>query len=98
MGLSALRTSLSEITKAGYYSIIADQTADVSHQKQLVVCIRWIDNKFEIHGVAAQIQHDAPSALYIHCFTHCINLCVQTIGRQGIPIQDALDLARVLLT
>ena len=35
-----------------------------------------------LHGVAAQIQHDVPSALYVHCFAHCTNLCLQTIGRQ----------------
>ena len=145
MALSALRGLLSEIRKAGCYSINADKTADVSRQEQLVVCITWIDDKFEIHedpielsdfpkthtntltacikdcllrcclpisqccgqgydgaanlsgyfhGVTAQIQHDAPSAFYVHCFAHCTNLCLQTIYHQCIPVRDALDLSR----
>ena len=39
-----------KIRKAGCYSIIADETADVSHQEQLIVYIRWIDDEFEIHA------------------------------------------------
>ena len=45
-----------------------------------------------LNGVAAQIQTDTPSALYIHCLAHCTNLCLQTIGHQCIAIRDALDL------
>ena len=143
MGLNVLRGLLSEIRNAEFYSIIADEASDVSHKEQLVVCIRWVDNDFEIHedpielinvpktdantlttcikdclvrcclpisqcrgqaydgasnmsghlsGVAAQIQTDTPSALYVHCLAHCTNLCLQTVGRQCIPIRDALDL------
>ena len=29
------------------------------------------------HGVAAQISSIEPTALYIHCFAHCLNLAVQ---------------------
>ena len=45
-----------------------------------------------LHGVAAQIQENVPSALYVHCLAHCTNLCLQTVGRQCVPIRDALDL------
>ena len=45
-----------------------------------------------LNGVAAQIQKDLPSALYIHCLAHCTNLCLQSVGRQCIPVQDALVL------
>ena len=44
-------------------------------------------------GTATQIQHDAPSTLYVHCLAHCTNLCLQTIDLQYIPVLHALDLA-----
>ena len=145
MGLCVLRSLLSEIRNVRYYSIIADEATDVGHKEQLVVCIRWVDDNFDIHedpiqlinvpktdaqtlttcikdcllrcclpmsqcrgqaydgagnmsgylnGVAAKIQNDVPSALYVHCLAHCTNLCLQTIGRQCQPVRDALDPAR----
>ena len=45
-----------------------------------------------IRGVAAQIQREEPSALYVHCLAHCTNLCLQTVGRAIFPIRDALEL------
>ena len=45
-----------------------------------------------ICGVAAQIQRDEPSALYVHCLAHCTNLCLQTVSRAILPVRDALEL------
>ena len=45
-----------------------------------------------IQGVAARVQNDQPSAIYVHCLAHCTNLCLQTVGRQCTPIRDALEL------
>ena len=47
-----------------------------------------------INGVAAHIQRDEPSAIYVHCLAHCTNLCLQTVGRQVTPVRDALELVR----
>ena len=49
-----------------------------------------------LNGVAAQIQKEFPSALYVHCLAHCTNLCLQSVGRQCIPVRDALDLVMEL--
>ena len=35
--------------EAGIFSILADEASDLSHQEQLCLCIRWVDNDFEIH-------------------------------------------------
>lgn len=43
-------------------------------------------------GVAATLQKEQPTALYVHCLAHCTNLSVQTLGRQSAGIRDALDL------
>ena len=45
-----------------------------------------------LNGVAAQIEKDVPAALFLHCFAHCTNLCLQSIGRQCAPVHHALDL------
>ena len=45
-----------------------------------------------LNGVAAQIEKVVPAALYLHCFAHCTNLCLQTVGRQCAPVRHALDL------
>lgn len=47
-----------------------------------------------LNGVAAQIQKDVPSALFVHvhCLAHCINLTLQAIGRQCVPVCDAVNL------
>ena len=45
-----------------------------------------------VRGVAAQIQTEEPSAIYVHCFAHCINLVLQTVARQVVAVRDALDL------
>ena len=42
--------------------------------------------------LAAKIQKDVPSALFVHCFAHCANLCLQSVGCQCASIRDALDL------
>lgn len=45
-----------------------------------------------LNGVAAQIEKDVPAALFLHCFAHCSNLCLQSIGRQCTSVRHALDL------
>lgn len=45
-----------------------------------------------LNNVASQIEADVPAAIFFHCFAHCMNLCLQTVGRRCAPIRDALDL------
>ena len=79
MGLSVLRGLLSEIRKAECYSIIADEVTDVSHKEQLVICIRWVDDNFEIHEDPIELlnvpQTDA------NTLTTCIKDCYDVVCR-----------------
>lgn len=34
------------------------------------------------------------AALPVHCFGHCLNLCLQDVGRQIPALRDALDIVR----
>ena len=45
-------------------------------------------------GVATQIRYTNPAALPVHWFGHCLNLCLQNVGRQIPALQDALDIVR----
>ena len=37
------------IQNATFFTIMADETADISNKEQLVVCIRWVDENFAVH-------------------------------------------------
>jgi len=45
-----------------------------------------------LNGVAARIEKEVPLAIFVHCFAHCTNLCLQSVGWQCGPIWDTLDL------
>ena len=49
MGNQLLRTLLEDIREAGCFAIMADETRDISNVEQLVICIRWVDQKFSVH-------------------------------------------------
>lgn len=42
-------------------------------------------------GVATQIRDSNPAALPVHFFGHCLNLCLQDVGRQIPALRDTLD-------
>ena len=73
LGLCVLRDLLSEIRNAQHYSIIADEATDVGHEEQLVVCIRLVDDDFDIHEEPIELinvpQTDAQT------LTTCIKDC-----------------------
>ena len=49
MALGILRDIISNIQSAKFYTIMVDETGDVSNVEQLVICLRWVDNDLEIH-------------------------------------------------
>ena len=44
-----------------------------------------------ISGVAVRMQQLEPTVIFVHCFAHCTNLCLQTLGRQSQCVHDALE-------
>ena len=44
-----------------------------------------------LRGVATQLECEEPSALRVHCFAHCLNLCLQDVAKKCQPIRNALD-------
>ena len=42
--------SISErMQSSPFFTIMGDESADISNQEQVVVCIRWIDDDLNIH-------------------------------------------------
>ena len=48
MSHTILRDVLGDIRKAKWFSIMADETRDVANREQLVICIRWVNQKNEV--------------------------------------------------
>jgi len=49
LALNIQRQISEKIQDAVCYSIMADETADVSNKEQIVICIRWVDNNLVAH-------------------------------------------------
>ena len=66
-----------------FYTIMADEVTEVSSHEQLVICIRWIDHKFEPHEDMIgfyQIEDIKSEALF--------NSIKDTLNRMDIPLTD----------
>lgn len=57
MGQKLLRELLSNIHKVGIFSVLADETRDITSQEQLSICIRWVDEEFTIHEDLIGLVH-----------------------------------------
>ena len=49
MGLHVLRDVISLIQSAPFFSIMVDETTDISNKEQVVLCCRWVDKNLEAH-------------------------------------------------
>ena len=48
MGQTVLRQILAEIKSTLWYSLIADEASDISHNEQTNIAIRWVDSNYDI--------------------------------------------------
>ena len=49
MGHSVLRSILSSMFSQRWFALLADETRDISNREQLVLCIRWVSDTYEIN-------------------------------------------------
>ena len=49
MSLNILREISSILRESLFYTVMVDETTDVSNSEQVVICIRWVSKKFEVH-------------------------------------------------
>lgn len=82
MGNYILRKLIDEVKVAGFYSLLADETRDASNKEQLVLCLRWVDEKFDIYEEPIGM-FNVPETNAITIFT-CIK---DVLLRCALPIQ-----------
>ena len=49
MGQCVLHSILADVSIALWYSIIADEATNVSHNEQMSLSVRWTDHSYNIH-------------------------------------------------
>ena len=57
MGHAVLRALLKDIREACWFSIIADETRDISNKEQLAIGIRWVDEKCKVQEDLIGLVH-----------------------------------------
>ena len=123
------RSIIAEVNEARFFSLLADETTDVSRKEQLTVCLRYVHPDFTIrerflcfaeapdltgmglsvqllrilrechidtnnmvgqgydgaaamsghmNGVQKHIREQCPSAVYVHCASHSLNLSAES--------------------
>ena len=88
MALKVLSGIASIIAEPGYYSIMADESTDVSNIEHLVICICWVDKEMivckEYIGLMPVTQTNADT----------IVVCIKDmLLRMNLRIQDAVGSA-----
>ena len=48
MAHKVLRSLISDVQSHKWYSILADETRDLSNREQMVICLRWVSNEYEV--------------------------------------------------
>ena len=56
MALHILTAIANNLQIAPFYTIIADETTDISNQEQLVVCMQWVDSELDVHEEFVGLQ------------------------------------------
>ena len=49
MSLQVLRKIAALVQDASFYTVVVDETTDVSNSKQVVICLRSVDVDFQVH-------------------------------------------------
>ncbi|KAE9538663.1 hypothetical protein AGLY_005762 [Aphis glycines] len=70
-----------EVNSAKCFSVLADETTDISVKEQLALCVRYVvgsDENGRFKGTQKIVRETCPKALYVHCAAHSLNLAVST--------------------
>ena len=49
MGHYLLRSAVKKVSTVKWFSLLADETRDVSNREQLTIFLRWVDENFDIN-------------------------------------------------
>ena len=78
MAHEVLRSMLSEMFSQQWFSLLADETRDISNREQLVMCIRWVSESYKINeDLVGLIQVNDTTAETIH---KCLDTSLVSLG------------------
>ena len=52
-----MRAIAAGINTSGYFTLESDEVTDTSNKEQVMVCLRWVDDKFEAHEDFVGLHH-----------------------------------------
>ena len=83
MALGMMRQISANIQNATFFTIMVDETADVSNKEQLVICVRWVDDWFVIHEdfIRSRIKRSDLNSRTIGIVLYCYFLIVSGLVR-----------------
>ena len=83
MALTILRNVADDIRKNKYFSIMVDETTDISNKEQLVFCLRHVDENFEAHeDLIGMYSLDSTTSEYIE------KVILDVLLRLSLPLSD----------
>lgn len=78
LGHKILRSLISDIHSQRWFSLMADETRDVSNREQLVICLRWVSDDYDIaEDMVGLVQLDNTTAQTVYS---CLKDCLLRIG------------------
>ena len=78
-----MRQQLQEIQATDWFSLIADEATDVSHNEQMCIAVHWVDSSYTIHEAAlGLVQLPDTKALTL------LGIIKDVLVRCSLPITD----------
>ncbi|KAG2570828.1 hypothetical protein PVAP13_7KG034218 [Panicum virgatum] len=68
------------------FAILADESSDAYQQEQLALCLRFVNKNGEPVEWFLGLGH-SPSAYYVHCFAHQLQLTLVSVAKENIDCQ-----------
>jgi len=82
-GNTLLRTLLVDIREASWFSILADETRDISNEEQLVIIVRWVNKVFEVQDLIGMIHVPSTSATLTASIKDVLIRCIVPLSNCG---------------
>ena len=83
LALGIFKEISSSILEAEFYTVMADESADVSNEEQVVICIRWIDDNLIAHEGFVSLKPGAK------CTSEMIvNVMKETINQMRLKVSN----------
>ncbi|CAF1440606.1 unnamed protein product [Adineta ricciae] len=88
---------VSDIKKSKYFSVMIDETTDISNHQQVSLVIRYVDDFFNVYERFLGFERTFDTtAIYIHCNGHVLNLCLIDVSSAIVPIRNNFGVIEAL--